>query len=116
MRIDELVRTGHDAQIREDYQRLARTGILAARDGIRWNLVDRKGRLDFSSAFPYLDSAEEMGITVIWDLFHYGYPDDLNPFESGFIERFCAYCRGFAKLLVERGHGERAGVRFYTPI
>ena len=48
-------------------------------DSIRWPLVDRRGRLDFTSARPLLDASRRHGITVIWDLFHYGYPEDLDP-------------------------------------
>ena len=94
--------------------------IFGARDGVRWNLVDQKGVLDFRSALPLVEAAEAEGAAVIWDLYHYGSPDDLDPFCEHFVERFCRYCEAFARLLVQRGHGERgtapAGARFYTPI
>jgi hypothetical protein len=119
-RIDELVLTGHDRLVRQDYRRLRACGIQTARDGVRWNLVDKGGKLDFSSAIPFINAAEEEEITVLWDLFHYGYPDDLNPFEEPFVERFQNYCRAFARLLVRRRHGEfgvnPARARFYTPV
>ncbi len=118
-RIDEMALTRHDARVASDYRLLRAAGILVARDGVRWNLVDRGGRLDFSSAMPFIRAAEEEGITIIWDLFHYGYPEDLDPFREPFVERFAAYCRAFATLLVKRGHGERRGARgqrFYTPV
>jgi hypothetical protein len=119
-RIDELASTGHDLDVRADYRRLRSCGIRTARDGVRWNLVDCAGSLDFSTALPFVAAAEREGITVIWDLFHYGYPDDLDPFDSTFVERFAAYCYAFARLLVERGHGEEiagaSGWRFYTPV
>jgi hypothetical protein len=119
-RIDELVLTGHDAMVAHDYRSLRRAGITTVRDGVRWNLVDRAGELDFSSATPYVEAAEREGMTVIWDLFHYGFPADLDPFqESDFSARFGAYCGAFARLLVERdrlnGRGSQSA-RFYTPV
>jgi beta-glucosidase/6-phospho-beta-glucosidase/beta-galactosidase len=120
VRIDELVSTGHDAQVRADYRRLRNVGIRAARDGARWNLIDRDGRLEFSSVLPYIEAAQAEGITVIWDLFHYGYPEDLDPFADSFVERFGTYCAAFARLLVQRGYGEWPHdgrcERFYTPV
>ena len=82
------------------------------RDGVRWNVVDRRGRLDFSSALPFIEAAEEEGIVVIWDLFHYGYPDDLHPFDPNFIPRFASYCYGFARLMA--AHSRQ--IPFYTPV
>ncbi len=120
VRIDELSQTGHDAHVRADYRQMRACGMQTARDGIRWNLVDIGGVLDFSSAIAYIQAAEAEKMTVVWDLFHYGYPDDLDPFEPRFIERFSAYCYAFARLLVKRAHGEMGfgarGFRFYTPV
>jgi hypothetical protein len=119
-RIDELVHTGHDSQVRADYRRLRTCGIRTARDGVRWNLIDKAGELDFSTVIPYIQAAEAEKTTIIWDLFHYGYPDDLDPFDNQFIERFAAYCHAFARMLVKRAHGEIGfggqGYRFYTPV
>lgn len=111
-RIDELALTQHDRFVREDYRLLREAGICAARDGVRWNRVDHKGRLDFSTALPFLKAAEAEGITVIWDLFHYGYPDDLDPFSDAFVARFADYCYAFARLFARRCRD----VPFYTPV
>ena len=111
-RIDELALTQHDRYVREDYRMLREAGIYAARDGVRWPLVDRRGRLNFASALPFLKAAEAEGITVIWDLFHYGYPEDLDPFTEAFIERFTAYCDAFARLVARHC----LGTPFYTPV
>jgi len=120
VRLDELERTGHDAHFRDDYRRLRSCGIRTARDGVRWNRIDNKGQLDFSSVLPYLEAAEAEDMTVIWDLFHYGYPEDLDPFREPFIERFAAYCHAFARLLAKRGYGRPdhgpQRYRFYTPV
>jgi hypothetical protein len=42
-------------------------------------------------------------IIPIWDLCHYGYPDDLDPFSDAFVDRVAHYCRAAGM-----GHG-RAG-------
>jgi hypothetical protein len=111
-RIDEISLTEHDRHVREDYHRLRGLGIRVARDGVRWPLIDRRGRLDFGSVQPFVEAAEAEGITVIWDLFHYGYPDDIDPFHCDFTSRFADYCYAFARLLARRGHT----IPFYTPV
>src|SRR5437016_1807372 len=93
VRIDELRWTRHDTQSRADFRRLRRHGIHTVRDGVRWNLVDDRGRLDFSSALPMVEAAAAEDVVVLWDLFHFGYPDDLDPFKPEFGERFCRYAR-----------------------
>jgi hypothetical protein len=119
-RVDELAATGHDDQVQADYRRLRYAGIRTVRDGVRWNLVNRDGKLNFDSALPYVEAADAEKMTVIWDLFHYGYPEDLDPFAPPFIERFAAYCYAFARMLVKRAHGQPgfgdSGWRFYTPV
>ena len=37
----------------------ASAGILAARDGVRWHLIDRNGSYDWSSWIPMLEAARE---------------------------------------------------------
>jgi hypothetical protein len=38
------------------------------------------------------------GTQIIWDLCHYGWPDDLDVFSAAFVDRFERYARAFAKL------------------
>jgi hypothetical protein len=111
-RVDPLAATEHDRRVREDYQALRRVGILAAREGARWNLIDRGGRYDFSTLRPFVEAAQEVGIIPIWDMFHYGYPDDADPFSETFVRRFAEYCHAVASYLDRR----TSGVPFYTPI
>src|SRR3954462_7173915 len=91
-RIDPLAATEHDKRALEDYQALQRVGIHAVREGVRWNLIDRHGpgagrtRYDFRPLRPFVEAALQTGMTVIWDLFHYGYPDGLDPFSAEFVE------------------------------
>lgn len=112
VRIDEVSMTQHDSLVHQDYCEMRRAGILAARDGVRWNLVDQAGRLDFSTVLPFLAAADDHNIRVVWDLFHYGYPADLDPFDDDFVHRFADYCYAFARLVTRRfGPGN-----YYTPV
>jgi beta-glucosidase/6-phospho-beta-glucosidase/beta-galactosidase len=51
-------------------------------------------------------------ILPIWDLCHYGYPDDLDPLSDEFIRRFTLYCRAAAEYVSARVPGPH----FFTPI
>jgi beta-glucosidase/6-phospho-beta-glucosidase/beta-galactosidase len=44
-------------------------------------------------------AARRLGVQVIWDLFHYGWPDDLDIFSADFVTRFGKLARAFAILL-----------------
>ena len=110
--IDQIAATEHDRQADGDFRRLRETGLLTAREAIRWPLVDRRGKLDFSSVQPFLDASRRHGIEVIWDLFHYGYPGDLDPFGEAFVARFADYCHAAARLV--RAHTE--GTCYFTPV
>jgi len=110
--IDQIAATHHDRFLREDYRRLLSVGIRAAREGIRWPLVDRGGRFDFSSVAPFVEAGAEFGITQIWDLFHYGYPQDLDPFSDAFVRRFASYCAAVARYLDRRC----PGTLYITPV
>jgi beta-glucosidase/6-phospho-beta-glucosidase/beta-galactosidase len=107
-----IVETQHDQYAREDYQILHDLGIAVAREGIPWPLVDRGGQYDFSCVDPMIDAMNAATVIPIWDLCHYGYPDDLDPFTDEFVERFAAYCRAAAEYVQPRVHGPY----FFTPI
>ncbi len=49
---------------------------------------------------------------IIWDLFHFGYPDGLDPFSTDFVRRFTAFARAFMHLL----KNETDTIPFVTPI
>src|SRR5579871_410094 len=75
-RLDMIGATGHDRFALQDYTALAQLGIHTVRDGIRWHLIESKpGQYDFSSVRPMLYAARRAGVQVIWDIFHYGWPD-----------------------------------------
>ncbi|HET7203142.1 MAG TPA: hypothetical protein VFI92_07205 [Steroidobacteraceae bacterium] len=110
--IDQIAATEHDLHVDADYRRLADVGIRAVREAIRWPLVDRGDRHDFASVEPFVQAALDHGFDVIWDLFHYGYPDGLDPFSEHFADRFAAYCRAAARFIVQRMPGQC----YFTPI
>lgn len=112
-RLDMLAATQHDAQADEDYALLRRVGIAAARDGLRWHLIDcGSGRYDFSSVAPMAAAAQRHGVQIIWTLCHYGWPDDLDVFSAAFVDRFARFCGAAARFLAEYTDG----VPFYTPV
>jgi hypothetical protein len=110
--IDQIVTTQHDRFLRDDYRRLVEVGIRAVREGIRWPVVDRADGYDFGSVAPFVEAGREFGIVQIWDLFHYGYPDGLDPFSPAFAGRFAEYCAAVARYLRPR----LAGTPYFTPV
>lgn len=112
-RLDEIAFTQHDRFTREDYLRLHEQGIRSARDGLRWHLIEANaGIYDFSSVVPLLRAAQETRTEIIWDLFHYGWPDWLDIFSPAFIDSFAKYAREFARLWRE----ETDDVLFACPV
>lgn len=112
VRLDLVAATQHDVQVDEDYERLRAHGFLTVREGMRWPLVDRGRKLDFSSVLPMLDAAQRYGIEIIWSLCHYGWPEQVDLYSAGFVERFARYAAAAARLISDRSDA----VPYYTPI
>lgn len=110
--VDQVAATEHDLRADEDYRLLRDAGLYAAREAIRWPIVDRRGNYDFSSVLPFLAASRRHGIEVIWDLFHYGYPEDLDPFSEEFTRRFAGYCHAAARFVAAYTEGQC----FFTPV
>jgi beta-glucosidase/6-phospho-beta-glucosidase/beta-galactosidase len=110
--IDQVAATQHDQFADDDYRRLREVGLHAAREAIRWPLVDHDGRHDFSSVLPFVAASRRHRVEVIWDLFHYGYPHDLDPFTARFVERFAGYCHAAARFI----RREMDGPYYFTPV
>ena len=105
-RLDVVASTRHDELADRDYRLLQRYGINAARDGLRWHLIESSaGRYDFSSALGMLKAARDTEMQVIWDLWHYGWPDHLDIFSAGFVDAFTAFAREAIKHVSD--HAER---------
>src|SRR5215208_5694419 len=102
-RLDLIASTRHDEFAEADYRRLADQNIFTLRDGVRWHLIEVSPfRYDFSSLESQIAAANKTGVQVIWDYFHYGYPDDLDIYSPHFIERFSSFCRVLTEYLLDR--------------
>jgi len=113
VRLDMLRATQHDRFVKADYEALRSMRIATARDTIRWHRVESAPRsYDFSTVDPYIEAANEAGVEIIWDLLHYGWPDDLDIHSRVFVDRFAGFCDAAARHLQRRVSGQR----FYTPI
>jgi hypothetical protein len=96
-RLDVIAATQHDTNARSDYQQLAQMGLCTVRDGARWHLIEHApGSYDFSSFAPMVEASKATGTQVIWDLLHYGWPDDLDIWQPDFVTRFAAFARATA--------------------
>jgi len=92
VRLDLIRATSHDRHVRSDYRQCAELGLRTIRDGLRWHLIETSpGRYDWSSWMPALEAAEELGLQVIWDLFHYGSPDHADQAAPDFPKRFADF-------------------------
>jgi beta-glucosidase/6-phospho-beta-glucosidase/beta-galactosidase len=99
-RLDLIHATRHDEHAASDYRLLQRHGIRTARDGLRWHLIEQSpGNYHFESAIPMLKAARTTGMQVIWDLWHYGWPDDIDIFSPQFVDRFAAYASAAATCI-----------------
>ena len=80
--------------------------MRTVRDGLRWHLIEsRPGVYDFDSVLPMLAAARQTGTQVIWDVLHYGWPDDLDIFSDAFVRRFAEFSRACAEVLSRETDG-----------
>ena len=99
VRLDLIRATGHDRHAFKDYSSCKRLGFSTLRDGLRWHLIERSpGHYDWSSWRPMVEAAEEAGVQIIWDLFHYGSPDCIDQAAPDFPERFTAFAMAALEL------------------
>jgi hypothetical protein len=110
--MDQVAATEHDRFADEDYRRLREVGLLAAREVVRWPLVEARGHYDFASVVPFARASVRHRIAVVWDLFHFGYPVGLDLFSSTMPARFAEYCRAVTRFIVRETDGPFA----FTPI
>ncbi|TQX86872.1 MULTISPECIES: glycosyltransferase family 4 protein [Rhizobium] len=111
-RLDVIQSIGHDRYAEQDYRQLAGFGIRTVRDGFRWHLIDSHGCYDWSSIRPMLKAAATTKTQVIWDLLHYGLPDDVNIWSPAFVDRFARFSRECARIVRE----ETDEIPFYCPV
>ena len=111
-RLDVVAATQHDIQAREDYALCTSAGIRAVREAARWPILDRGGRLDLAPIRRLAQLGRHAGVVQIWDLMHYGYPDDVDLLGPEFVGRFARFARAVATAV----RSETDGQTFYTPV
>lgn len=98
-RVNLLKNTEHDIRAEEDYRLLLDMGITTVREGICWSEVEvAKNQFDFSEVLNRIQIGEKLGIQIIWDMIHFGYPEDLYPTHPKFSERFVHLCTAFVRF------------------
>lgn len=112
VRLDMIESTQHDQFVVEDYRLLREFGFGTIRDAVRWHLIDRGSRYDFSSLAPMVEAAQKESVQVIWDICHYGWPDGVDILSPAFVDRFERFCGAIARFMKQ--YSDR--VPFYAPI
>jgi hypothetical protein len=113
-RVDFIQVTDHFNRLDQDYKNLHLFGIETVREGIRWSQVEKQPyQYDFSTVKVMMDAGNLNNIQQIWDICHFGYPDDLSPLHPHFTKRFAAVCAAFAKF--HRAHSPHKTL-IVTPI
>ena len=113
VRLDIIDATRHDVWAQHDYNALQNVGIGAARDGVRWHLVEASpNRYDWESVLPQIRAAHQTQTSVIWDLSHYGWPDFLDIFSPRYVRSFARFARAFAQVLKD----ESDAPHFISPV
>jgi beta-glucosidase/6-phospho-beta-glucosidase/beta-galactosidase len=105
--------TGHDRHLQSDYEKLVQLGIGVVREAIPWPFVDQgKGKYDWSNLDVTIDELNRYKLVPIWDLFHYGLPDNCDPLNEDCHKRFIDYCRAVADHVIPKINGPH----FFTPV
>ena len=98
-RVDLINNTGHLHLIDTDYKNLSLFKIATVREGIRWSQVEIKPyQYDWSVVGTMIQTGKANNIQQVWDLCHFGYPDDLTPLHPQFTNRFVALCTAFVQF------------------
>jgi hypothetical protein len=98
-RVDFLNITRHLDSLDTDYRNLGLLNIRTVREGIRWSHVERRPySYDWTAVEKMMEGACFHGIQQVWDICHFGFPDDLTPLHPLFAKRFAAVCGAFAKF------------------
>ena len=67
------------------------------REGLRWSQIEKTPySYDFDTIRSMIHAGTNAGVQQIWDLCHFGFPEDLTPLHPHFTKRFESYCRAFA--------------------
>src|SRR5438552_16164289 len=98
-RVDFLNITGHLESIDKDYENLNDFNMATVREGVRWSQVETSPYVyDWSTVARIIEAGKKNNIQQVWDLCHFGFPDDLTPLHPLFARRFAALCRSFVQF------------------
>lgn len=98
-RVDLYKASGHDRYLEEDYDHIKAFGMHTVREGIRWSSVETAPyQYDWAEVERIIKISQAQNIQVVWDICHFGYPDDLTPLHPMFARRFSHLCREFVVL------------------
>ena len=113
-RVDFQPLTGHLQLADADYAALGQFQIQTVREGIRWAHIEKTPyHYDWRTVQALLDAGQRHNVQQVWDLCHFGYPDDLTPLHPMFARRFAALCRAFVSFYRSQRPDE---VLIVTPI
>lgn len=98
-RVDMIDLTGHNKRLREDFLNVKSLGIATVREGIRWSRVERKAfTYEWTEVEEVIRTSQEINLQIIWDICHFGFPDDLTPLHPMFARRFAHLCKAFVEF------------------
>lgn len=98
IRVDLAKASGHVQYLNEDYALLKDLNIKTVREGIRWSLVEKEAYVyDWSYVDTLIDAGHNQQVQIVWDICHFGFPDDLTPLHPMFPRRFAHICEGFVR-------------------
>ncbi len=113
-RVDLLTASHHLSHLERDYDLLSDFEIRTVREGIRWSQVEHSPyQYNWDTVAYMLRKGISRGIQQLWDLCHFGFPDDLTPLHPKFGERFEALCIAFINMY--RSIDETSTI-FITPV
>lgn len=113
-RVDLLTATGHLQLLEKDYQLLHAFNISTVREGIQWSKVEKRPyEYDWSKVEYMMQVAKANKIQQVWDICHFGFPDDLTPLHPQFARRFTALCKAFVRFFRSKDYDSELVV---TPV
>jgi hypothetical protein len=96
-RQDEVALIRHDEFLEADYQLLVQAGCLGVRDAARWYLTHpAPGLYDWTWLDRVVAAADQYGLKLYLDLWHYGYPDWLDILSADAPLHFAEFARQIA--------------------
>ena len=101
-RVDFINETDHLEMLEQDYDLLGTFSMRTVREGLRWSQVEKTPyEYDWTVVKRMIHAGRESGIQQVWDLCHFGYPDDLTPLHPMFARRFAAFAKSFVEMYRE---------------